>query len=341
MGFTLTSCLQGSLLLPGDRASAQVACRGRTQSSLVLAEPEGRRRFTAQSAPGLRSVSREVGAAELGCQRASRCCAPSGSWKRPRRCARGCRTRGLNLPRAGRGAGPGAGRGCEARAGRGEGCGRSRTFPPLYLSPTSPPPLDLLEWRRGCRLLEDNGHPRSPPSPTSPGLWLLSEAKPAGAPSGTKRSGGVLSVKRGPRSVAVRTVRENNGTPPAPGTLVLTLVFPPLPVLPNPPSSAGLRRGGRGPAGKKGHRPGRRSATAAPWGLPGSRSSREGRGGSRAVSVQPAPLASCRQNPERGSDARETRGRRLRACGTQRNADAAGFSCLEGGVSSPSRSVRD
>lgn len=200
----------------------------------------------------VRSVSREVGAAELGCQRASRCCAPSGSWKRPRRCARGCRTRGLNLPRAGRGAGPGAGRGCEARAGRGEG-GLTRTFPPLYLSPTSPPPLDPQDWRRGCRLLEDNGHPLSPPSPTSPRLWLLSEAKPAGAPSGTKKSGGVLTVKRGPRSVAVRTVRENNGTPPAPGTLVLTLVSPPLPVLPNPPSSAGLRSGGRGPAGKKGH----------------------------------------------------------------------------------------
>lgn len=56
-GFILTSCLQGSLLLPGDRASARVASRGRTQSSLVLAEPEGRRRFTAQSAPGLCAAS--------------------------------------------------------------------------------------------------------------------------------------------------------------------------------------------------------------------------------------------------------------------------------------------
>lgn len=93
--------------------------------------------------------------------------------------------------------------------------------------------------------------------------------------------------------------------------------------------------------GRRATRPGRRRAAAAPWGLPGSGSSREGRGGSRAVSVQPAPLASCRQNPERGSDAREKRGWRLRACGTQRNADAAGFSCREGGVSSPSRSVRD
>lgn len=138
VGFTLTSCLQGSLLLPGDRASARVACRGRTQSSLVLAEPEGRRRFTAQSAPGLRSVSREVGAAELGCQRASRCCAPSGSWKRPRRCARGCRTRGLNLPRAGRGAGRGPARGGAVRPGQGGEKGAGGAGPSLRC--TCPPP---------------------------------------------------------------------------------------------------------------------------------------------------------------------------------------------------------
>lgn len=51
LGYTLS--LQGSLLLPGGRASARVASRGRTHSSPVRAEPEGRRRFTAGSAPGL------------------------------------------------------------------------------------------------------------------------------------------------------------------------------------------------------------------------------------------------------------------------------------------------
>lgn len=48
-----------------------------------------------------------------------------------------------------------------------------------------------------------------------------------------------------------------------------------------------------------------------------------------------APLASRRQNPERGSGAQGTRGRRLRSCGIRRNADAAGFSCPEGGDSLP------
>lgn len=48
-----------------------------------------------------------------------------------------------------------------------------------------------------------------------------------------------------------------------------------------------------------------------------------------------APLASCRQNPERGSGAQGTRGWRLRSCGTRRNTDAAGFSCPEGGDSLP------
>lgn len=95
----------------------------------------------------------------------------------------------------------------------------------------------------------------------------------------------------------------------------------------------GFAAEGRGPAGGKEGSPDR--VAAAPWGPPGSCGSREGRGGSRAVNVQPAPLASCRQNVERGSAARETRGWRLRACGTQRNADAAGFSCREEGVSSP------
>lgn len=213
----------------------------------MRAEPEGgwaatvHRRICSGT---VRGISREAAAAALGCWRASRCCAPSGSWKRRRHCARGCRTPGLNLPRAGRGAGRSparGGAGCEARAGRAEGCRRTWTFPPLYLSPTSPPPPDPQDWRRACGLSEDKGHPLSPPSPTSPRLWLLSEAKPAGAPSGTKKSGGALPLKRGARHVAaVHTVRENNGTPPAPGTLVLTLVSPPLPVLPNPPSSAGL-----------------------------------------------------------------------------------------------------
>lgn len=69
-----------------------------------------------------------------------------------------------------------------------------------------------------------------------------------------RKVAGVLSPKRGaPRSVAARTVREDNRTPPAPGTLVLTLVSPPLPVLPSPSSRAGVRRRGRGPAVKKGH----------------------------------------------------------------------------------------
>lgn len=80
LGYTLSSSLQGSLLLPGGRASARVASRRRTHSSPVRAESEGRRRFTAESAPGtVRSVSREAAAAELGCQRAPRCCARSGS----------------------------------------------------------------------------------------------------------------------------------------------------------------------------------------------------------------------------------------------------------------------
>lgn len=51
--------------------------------------------------------------------------------------------------------------------------------------------------------------------------------------------------------------------------------------------------------------------------------------------MQLAPLASCRQNPERGSGAQGTRGWRLRSCGTRRNADAAGFSCPGGGDSLP------
>lgn len=181
--------------------------------------------------------------------------------------------------------------------------------------------------------MEDNGHPLSPPSPTSPRLWLLSEANPAGAPSGTKRSGGVLSVKRGPQSVAVRKCGRTMGLRPHPGPSC-------SPSCPRLSLSYLTHLAVRGFAAEEGDLRGRRatdpvarSATAAPWGLPGSRSSWEGRGGSRAVSVQPASLASCRQNPERGSDARETRGWRLSACGAQRNADAAGFSCLEGGVS--------
>lgn len=82
-------------------------------------------------------------------------------------------------------------------------------------------------------------------------MWLLPEAKPAGAPSGTKEGGRILASKRGPGGAAALEVREDNGTPPAP--LVLTLESPPPPVLPSPACSAGLRRGGRGPAGNKGH----------------------------------------------------------------------------------------
>lgn len=95
-------------------------------------------------------------------------------------------------------------------------------------------------------------HCHLPVSPLPPVVASL-EGKPPGAPSGTKKSGRELASKRGPGSVATRTVQEDNRIPPAPGTLVLTHVFPPRPILPSPPNSAGLRSGGKGPAGKKGH----------------------------------------------------------------------------------------
>lgn len=83
-----------------------------------------------------------------------------------------------------------------ARAGRGEGCWQPGTLPPLYLSPV---PHDR---RRGRELLEDNGSPLSPP----PGCGFSQEAKPPRALSGTKKSGGVFSSKRWPRSDAARAV---------------------------------------------------------------------------------------------------------------------------------------
>lgn len=145
--------------------------------------------------------------------------------------------------------------------------------------------------------MEDKGHPRSPPNPTSPGWWLLSEVKPAGAPpSSTKKSGGVLPLKRGPRSVAARTVRENNGTPPALGTLVLTLVSPPLPVLPNPPSRAGLRSERKGTCGgEKGHLTGSPQLPGDPWQLWLS-------GGKRRVACcQRAARSPCKLSPKPGA----------------------------------------
>lgn len=146
------------------------------------------------------------------------------------------------------GARRGAGRGREARAGRGEGCGQTQAFPPLYLSPTTPPPPDPQDWRRGCvRALRGQRTPTvTSQSHLSPVVASCQRPSRLGLPSSTKKSGGVLPLKRGPRSVAARTVRENNGTPPAPGTLAHTLVSPPLPVLPNPPSRAGLRSGRKG-----------------------------------------------------------------------------------------------
>lgn len=173
------------------------------------------------------------------------------------------------------------------------------------------------------------------PVPPPPGCGFSQEAKPLRALSGTKKSGGVLSSKKWPGATLPVRCGRTIGLRPHPGPScphVLTLVSPPLPVLPSPSSSAGLRRRGRGPAVKKGHLI---ASAAAPPGPPSSCSSREGRGGSRAVNVLLAPLASCRQNPERGSGAQGTRGWRLRSCGTRRNADAAGFSCPEGGDSLP------
>lgn len=51
------------------------------------------------------------------------------------------------------------------------------------------------------------------PTVTSPETWLLSEAKPPGAPSGTKEK---WQSKRWPGSFAAGAVREDNRTPPAP-----------------------------------------------------------------------------------------------------------------------------
>lgn len=177
LGYTLTSSLQGSLLLPGGpgvgpgrlpRAHTVLAGERTTRGAAT-----GHRRI---SSGAVRGVSREAAAAEPACWRACRCYAPTGGWKRRRRCARRCRTPGLNLSRAGRGAGPGAGRGGAGRPGQGGEKGAGRPKPSLLC--TCPPlPRHPRTRRTGggaaCGLLEDKGHPRSPPNPTSPRWWLL------------------------------------------------------------------------------------------------------------------------------------------------------------------------
>ncbi|XP_059104718.1 translation initiation factor IF-2 [Peromyscus eremicus] len=255
--------------------------------------------------------------------------------------ARGGSPRGLNLPRAGR-----AGRGgarerggaglVRPGQGRGEGCSAARpgTLPPPYLSP-APPDRRL----RGRGLLEDNGRPLSPSqSPLPPGCgFSQSQSLPGvgfGGLLGTKKSGWGCSLQRGgsppPRSVAARTVREDNRTPPAPRTLVLTLVSPPLPALPSPSSSAGVRRRGRGPAVNKGHLTASpqlgHSSPGDPLSCCSSREGREGEGRvlSTCCSLPPRRKLSSKPGARIIGRAGETRGWRLGPRGTRRNADAAG-----------------
>lgn len=269
------SSRSGSSLLPGGRASARVAS-WRAQAVAAAAAGARRDRGAATvhriicSGDCARSLPGRAAAAEPGCS----VCVPGGGGggggaaaaasQRPLQVSATLSARRLDArPQPaeggarGAGRGPGAGRGgageARARAGR-RVLGRRGTLPPPYLSPA--PPDGRL---RGRGLLEDNGRPLSPSqSPLTPGCgFSQSQSLPrvgGGISWAQRKVAGVLSSKRGaPRSVAARTVREDNRTPPAPGTLVLTLVSPPLPVLPSPSSRAGVRRRGRGPAVKKGH----------------------------------------------------------------------------------------
>lgn len=177
LGYTLTHRRSPRLTSARGPGVGQGRLR-RAQAVLVGASRSGGgrgRRFTARSAPGdcARSLPGGSGPGTglsvcgplLCCQRPLEVPATLSARRpdaRSQPAEGGARGRGG----ARSGAGP-------ARAGRGEGCWQPGTLPPLYLSPV---PHDR---RRGRGLLEDNGSPLSPPSPTFPGMWLLSRGKAA------------------------------------------------------------------------------------------------------------------------------------------------------------------
>lgn len=133
----------------------------------------------------------------------------------------------------GRGGARGAGRGPE-RGGAGEG-GAGRRVLAAGDPPSAVPVPGPARQEARPRALGGQWDPTVTSQSHFPrDVASLQRQSRLRALSGTKKSGGVPSSKRWPRSDAARAVREDNRTPPAPGTLVSPRAHPRVPASPCP-----------------------------------------------------------------------------------------------------------